>query len=60
MLWLDGLDVPLIDAMDTIFFELYPGSARNPATQADQASMARFAAPACVRRIFPGIKTIHR
>jgi gentisate 1,2-dioxygenase len=45
MLWLDGLDVPLIDAMDTIFFELYPGKRTQPHTQADQASMARFAAP---------------
>ena len=34
MLWLDGLDVPLIDAMDTIFFELYPGKRTQPHTQA--------------------------
>jgi len=45
MLWLDGLDVPLIDAMDTIFFELYPGKRSQVLTQPDQASMARFAAP---------------
>ena len=45
MLWLDGLDVPLIDAMDTIFFELYPGKRSQILTQPDQASMARFAAP---------------
>ena len=45
MLWLDGLDVPLIDAMDAIFFELYPGKRTQPLDQPDQASMTRFAAP---------------
>lgn len=45
MIWLDGLDVPLIDSMDTIFFELYPGKRTQPITQSDEASMGRFSAP---------------
>jgi gentisate 1,2-dioxygenase len=45
MIWLDGLDVPLIQAMDTFFFELFPGKRTQPATQADEASLSRFAAP---------------
>jgi gentisate 1,2-dioxygenase len=45
MLWLDGLDVPLISSMDTIFFELYPGKRTQVLTQDDEASMARFSAP---------------
>jgi gentisate 1,2-dioxygenase len=45
MMWLDGLDVPLIDAMDTLFFELHSGKRTQPFTQSDEASMARFAAP---------------
>ncbi|HTN73343.1 MAG TPA: cupin domain-containing protein [Methylomirabilota bacterium] len=45
MMWLDGLDVPLIDSMDTIFFELHPGKRTQPVTQADEASTNRFSAP---------------
>ncbi len=45
MFWLDGLDVPLIQSMDTMFFELFPGKRTQPATQADEASMSRFSAP---------------
>jgi gentisate 1,2-dioxygenase len=43
MMWLDGLDVPLIDSMDTMFFELHPGRRSQPVMQPDEASMARFA-----------------
>jgi gentisate 1,2-dioxygenase len=45
MIWLDGLDVPLISSMDSLFFELHPGKRTQPITQSDEASMARFAAP---------------
>jgi gentisate 1,2-dioxygenase len=45
MMWLDGLDVPLVQSMDTMFFELFPGKRTQPPTQADEASMTRFSAP---------------
>ena len=45
MIWLDGLDVPLIDAMDTLFFELHPGKRAQPHSQVDEASTSRFLAP---------------
>ena len=45
MIWLDGLDVPLIGAMDTFFFELYPGKRSQPIAQPDEVSMKRFPAP---------------
>ncbi|HWP60775.1 MAG TPA: cupin domain-containing protein [Candidatus Acidoferrales bacterium] len=45
MIWLDGLDVPLIDAMDTFFFELYPGKRSQPIDKPDEISLKRFPAP---------------
>lgn len=45
MMWLDGLDVPLIVSMDAMFFELFPGRRTQPLTQPDETSMKRFAAP---------------
>jgi gentisate 1,2-dioxygenase len=45
MMWLDGLDVPLVDAIDSFFFELFPGKKAQPLNQRDEASMARFSAP---------------
>ena len=38
MIWLDGLDVPLIQALEVNFFELYPQS-KQPLTQPDELSL---------------------
>jgi gentisate 1,2-dioxygenase len=43
MIWLDGLDVPLIRSIDSSFFERYPGSRQQALTQPDGASTRRFA-----------------
>ncbi|HEX9880845.1 MAG TPA: cupin domain-containing protein [Candidatus Binatia bacterium] len=45
MIWLDGLDASLIDAMDTFFFSRYPQQRQQPVTQPDEASTHRFAVP---------------
>ncbi len=42
MIWIDGLDVPLIESMDTFFFSRYPGKRQQPRTQSDEASTHRF------------------
>ena len=41
-LWLDGLDAPLIQAMDTVFFERYPGQTQQPQQELHEASVRRF------------------
>jgi gentisate 1,2-dioxygenase len=38
MIWLDGLDVPLIQALEVNFFELYPQS-KQPLTNPDELSL---------------------
>jgi gentisate 1,2-dioxygenase len=38
MIWLDGLDVPLIQALEVNFFELYPES-KQPLTNPDELSL---------------------
>jgi gentisate 1,2-dioxygenase len=38
MIWLDGLDVPLIQALEVNFFELYP-EAKQPLTRPDELSL---------------------
>jgi gentisate 1,2-dioxygenase len=43
MIWLDGLDVPLIRSIDSNFFERYPGQRQQALTQPDSASTRRFA-----------------
>lgn len=45
MIWLDGLDVPLVESMDTLFFELFPGKITQPLIGPDEASTHRFSAP---------------
>jgi gentisate 1,2-dioxygenase len=42
MMWLDGLDVPLIDSMDSFFFEMFPDKRSQPIKEGDQFSMRRF------------------
>lgn len=44
MMWLDGLDVPLIDSMDSFFFEMFPDKKAQPVAGPDQFSMSRFPA----------------
>jgi gentisate 1,2-dioxygenase len=41
MMWLDGLDFPLVNALDTGFFELYPETAQ-PASVPDGLSSRQF------------------
>lgn len=38
MIWLDGLDVPLIQSLEVNFFELYPES-KQPVTRPDELSL---------------------
>lgn len=38
MVWLDGLDVPLIQVLEASFFELYPAS-QQPITRPDESSL---------------------
>lgn len=42
MIWLDGLDVPLIRSVDSNFFERYTGQKQQPITHPDGASTRRF------------------
>lgn len=44
MIWLDGLDAPLMGALDARFFERFPEERQQPITQPDDASTRRFAA----------------
>lgn len=41
MLWFDGLDLPMVQALDAIFFEPYP-ELRQPAPAEHNASLARY------------------
>jgi gentisate 1,2-dioxygenase len=41
-IWLDGLDIPLVNKLDVPFFET-PGDLRQELTEADDASMHRYA-----------------
>lgn len=43
MIWLDGLDVPLIQALEVNFFELYPES-KQPLTNPDELSLRLYGA----------------
>jgi gentisate 1,2-dioxygenase len=44
MFWFDGLDLPLVAALDSVFFEPYPGPGLNqPAPAEHNASEARYA-----------------
>jgi gentisate 1,2-dioxygenase len=43
MIWLDGLDLPLINALEANFFESYPGEQRHPLTRPDDASAQLYA-----------------
>lgn len=43
MIWLDGLDVPLIQALEANFFELYPDK-KYPLSNPDELSMRLFGA----------------
>ncbi|MFC4108241.1 cupin domain-containing protein [Micromonospora zhanjiangensis] len=42
MLWFDGLDLPMVEALDAVFFEPYPQD-RQPARAEHNLSEARFA-----------------
>jgi gentisate 1,2-dioxygenase len=52
MIWLDGLDIPLVNKLDVPFFET-PGEDRQELTEADDASMHAYA----LGRLNPGWKT---
>lgn len=43
MIWLDGLDLPLINTLEANFFESYPGEQRQPLTAEDDASARLYA-----------------
>ena len=43
MIWLDGLDVPLIQSLEVNFFELYPES-KQPVTHPDDLSLRLYGA----------------
>jgi gentisate 1,2-dioxygenase len=38
MMWLDGLDFPLVNSLDAAFFELYPDAAQKPSVPDDLSS----------------------
>lgn len=38
VIWLDGLDIPLVQGLETNFFEVYPG-AKHPVTNPDDLSL---------------------
>jgi gentisate 1,2-dioxygenase len=42
VIWLDGLDIPLVQALETNFFEIYPDK-KYPATQPDDLSQRLYA-----------------
>ena len=44
MVWLDGLDVPLVGALRAMFYEDYPGRAAQPVLRAAPESQQRFGA----------------
>jgi gentisate 1,2-dioxygenase len=44
MVWLDGLDIPLLRFLDTGFAEHFPGRGAHPATSPARDSLARFGA----------------
>lgn len=46
MFWFDGLDIPLIQALDAVFFEGYPGPGESqPEPPEHNASVRRYPAP---------------
>jgi gentisate 1,2-dioxygenase len=44
MIWLDGLDAPLVDALDARLFERFPGGGAQPVTEPDGAGPSRYGA----------------
>ncbi len=45
MIWLDGLDIPLVHLLEAVFYELYPEDVQS-VTQPDRSSLAKYGAGA--------------
>ena len=56
MLWFDGLDLPMVEALDAVFFEPYPQD-RQPASAEHNQSEARLAGRSGNRRYVEGAVT---